>query len=88
LDRLGPQMLRHRCTTHISGAEAHAGAGALDAACADAQAALDLVDRVQHRETLRRVGALHRNLRSNRTPLVRALGEHLMDTRVQMETAA
>ncbi|WP_246213478.1 hypothetical protein [Kitasatospora viridis] len=81
IDRLGPEMLRHRCTAYLARAEAHAGAGHVDAACQDGHAALDLVTRIQHRETLRRVGELHRQLRSAKTASTRSLGEHLIDTR-------
>ncbi|MFE2723396.1 hypothetical protein [Kitasatospora sp. NPDC059327] len=87
LDRLDPEMLRHRCTAHIARAEAHAGAGHIDAACQDGHAALDLVARIQHRETLRRVGDMHRKLRSARTSATRGLGEHLIDTRSLLAAA-
>ncbi|AXG79170.1 hypothetical protein [Streptomyces paludis] len=87
IDRLAPEMLRHRCTAYISRAEANAGANHVEAACADGQAALELVEKVQHRETLRRVSELHRALRPNRTAAVRSLGEHLIDTRTFLRTA-
>jgi transcriptional regulator with XRE-family HTH domain len=85
IDRLSPDMLRHRCTAFISRAEAHAGAGHIDQACEDGHAALDLVEQVQHRETLRRVTDLHRTLRNRRTAGTRSLGEHLIDTRTALK---
>ncbi|MDH6109472.1 transcriptional regulator with XRE-family HTH domain [Kitasatospora sp. MAP12-15] len=87
IDRLPDEMMRHRCTAYISRAEAHAGAKNVEAACADGQAALDLVEKVQHRETLRRVSELHRSLRPHRTAAVRSLGEHVIDTRTLLKTA-
>ncbi|MFD8787296.1 hypothetical protein [Kitasatospora sp. NPDC059599] len=87
IDKLGPEMLRHRCTAHIARAEAHAGAGHVDAACQDGHAALDLVARIQHRENLRRVGDLHRKLRPSKTAAIRSLGEHLTDTRSALAAA-
>jgi transcriptional regulator with XRE-family HTH domain len=81
IDRLPPEMLRHRCSAFISRAEAHAGAGHVEQACADAHAALDLVEHVQHRETLRRVVVLHRRLRGSGTAATRSLSEHLLDIR-------
>ncbi|MGW6457487.1 helix-turn-helix domain-containing protein [Streptomyces sp. NPDC055078] len=87
LDRLSPEMLRHRCTAFISRAEAHAGAGHVEQACDDGHAALDLVERVQHRETLRRVADLHRTLRSSRTAGTRSLSEHLIVTRTVLRAA-
>ena len=88
IDRLSPEMLRHRCTAYISRAEANAGAEHVEAACADGHAALELVEKVQHRETLRRVSELHRALRPHRTAAVRSLGEHLIDTRTLLKAAA
>lgn len=87
LDRLSPEMLRHRCTAFISRAEAHAGAGHVEQACQDGHAALDLVEQVQHRETLRRVTDLHRTLRNNKTAGTRSLSEHLIDTRTMLKSA-
>lgn len=87
IDRLSPEMLRHRCTAFVSRAEAHAGAGRVDEACADGHAALDLVEQVQHRETLRRVTDLHRSLRGSRTAGTRSLGEHVIDTRSLLKAA-
>lgn len=88
LERLSPEMARHRCTAYISRAEAHAGAGNVEAACADGHAALELVSEIQHRETLRRVGELHRRLRSNGTSATRSLGEHVIDTRSLLKATA
>ncbi|MEV4615256.1 helix-turn-helix transcriptional regulator [Kitasatospora sp. NPDC049258] len=87
LDRLPPEMLRHRCTAYIARAEAHAGAGHVDASCQDGHAALDLVAHIQHHETLRRVGDLHRRLRPAKAAVTRSLGEHLVDTRSALATA-
>ncbi|MFI1884521.1 MULTISPECIES: tetratricopeptide repeat protein [Streptomyces] len=87
IERLSPQMLRHRCSAHISRAEAYAGAGEVEAACADGHAALELAGRVQHLETVRRVTVLHRGLRSRGTAGIRALGEHLVDVRTVLGTA-
>ncbi|MFG1921062.1 hypothetical protein [Cryptosporangium sp. NPDC048952] len=87
IDRLSPDMLRHRCTAFVSRAEAHAGAGNVDGACADGHVALDLVARVQHRETLRRVTELHRRLRRHRTTGTRSLGEHVLDARTALPAA-
>lgn len=87
IQRLSPEMLRHRCTAYISRAEAHAGAGDVEAACADGHAALELVEHVQHGETLRRVTELHRVLRVNRTVGTRSLGEHLIDAKALLKTA-
>ncbi|MFE2407077.1 multiprotein-bridging factor 1 family protein [Kitasatospora sp. NPDC059408] len=87
IDNLGPEMLRHRCTAHIARAEAHAGAGHVDAACQDGHAALDLVAKIQHRETLRRVSELQRRLRTSKTSAARRLGEHLIDTRSALAAA-
>jgi transcriptional regulator with XRE-family HTH domain len=87
LGQLSPEMLRHRCTAYISRAEAHAGAHNIEAACDDGHAALALVAQVQHRETLRRVAALHRSLRAHKTVGTRSLGEHLIDTRALLKTA-
>jgi len=86
LERLSPEMLRHRCTAYISRAEAHAGANNIEAACEDGHAALTLVAQVQHRETLRRVTDLHRGLRIHKTAGTRSLGEHLIDTRTLLKT--
>ncbi|MBO3741755.1 helix-turn-helix domain-containing protein [Actinoplanes flavus] len=86
IESLSPEMLRHRCTAHISRAEAHAGAGNIEAACDDGHAALALVAQVQHRETLRRVTALHRDVRIHQTAGTRSLGEHLIDTRALLKT--
>ena len=86
LGQLSPEMLRHRCTAYISRAEAHAGAHHIEAACDDGHAALALVAQVQHRETLRRVTALHRSLRAHKTVGTRSLGEHLIDTRTLLKT--
>ncbi|WP_181799419.1 helix-turn-helix domain-containing protein [Kitasatospora acidiphila] len=89
LQRLPEPMLRHRATAHVGRAEAHAGAGDAEAACADGHAALDLVARVQHRDTLRRVTALHRALRATaNSSTVRALGQHVLDTKVIVKTKA
>lgn len=85
IDRLSPEMLRHRCTAFVSRAEAHAGAGHVDQACADGHAALDLVEQVQHRETLRRVADLYRALRRHQNAGTRSLGEHLIDTRTVLK---
>ncbi|WP_329364766.1 helix-turn-helix domain-containing protein [Streptomyces sp. NBC_00669] len=85
LVRLSPEMLRHRCTAFISRAEAHAGAGHVEQACEDGHAALDLVEQVQHRGTLRRVTDLHRTLRDNKTAGTRSLSEHLIDTRTLLK---
>lgn len=87
IERLSPEMLRHRCTAHISRAEAHIGAGNTDQACADAHVALDMVEKVQHRETLRRVSELYRSMRAKNSPATRGLGEHLIDTRTVLKTA-
>ncbi|MDR6318969.1 helix-turn-helix domain-containing protein [Actinoplanes couchii] len=87
LELLSPEMLRHRGTACISRAEAHAGAGNVEAACEDGHAALLLVAQVQHRETLRRVTALHRTLRAHKTAGTRSLGEHLIDTRTLLKTS-
>lgn len=87
IEQLSPEMLRHRCTAFISRAEAHAGAGHVDQACADGHAALDLVEQVQHRETLRRVTDLHRSLRESKSTGTRSLGEHLIDTRSLLKAA-
>ncbi|MFE4831418.1 hypothetical protein [Streptomyces sp. NPDC056672] len=87
IDRLSPEMLRHRCTAFISRAEAHAGAGHVDQACEDGHAALDLVEQVQHGETLRRVTELHRTLRGSGTAGTRSLSEHLIETRTQLKAA-
>lgn len=87
IERLSPEMLRHRCTAYISRAEAHAGAGNIEAACDDAHAALDLVAQVQHRETLRRVSELHRSIRTNKTAGTRSLGEHVVDARSLLSSA-
>lgn len=87
IERLAPEMLRHRCTAYISRAEAHAGAGHVDEACADGHAALDLVEQVQHRETLRRVTDLHRSLGGSKTAGTRSLSEHVIDTRTLLKAA-
>lgn len=42
---------------------------------------------MQHRETLRRVTELHRALRIHKTAGTRSLGEHLIDTRILLNTA-
>ncbi|MFC9329186.1 helix-turn-helix domain-containing protein [Kitasatospora sp. NPDC057015] len=86
IERLSPEMMRHRCTAYISRAEAHAGANNVEAACEDGHAALDLVAQVQHRETLRRVAELHRGLRTYKTAGTRSLGEHVIDTRTLLKT--
>lgn len=88
LDGLGSEMLRQRCTAHTARAEAHAGARHVEAACQDGHAALDLIAKIQHRETLRRVSELHRRMRSTGTAAVRSLGEHLIETRTELATAA
>lgn len=88
LERLPERMLRHRGTAHVGRAEAYAGAGEVEAACADGHAALNLVARVQHKDTLRRVTQLHRSLRaSTLSPAVRALGEHMLDIRMIIKTS-
>jgi transcriptional regulator with XRE-family HTH domain len=87
IELLSPEMLRHRCTAHISRAEAHAGAGDIEAACDDGHAALALVAQVQHRETLRRVTALYREVRIHQTAGTRTLGEHLIETRTLLKTS-
>ncbi|MEU0519732.1 hypothetical protein [Streptosporangium sp. NPDC006007] len=87
IDKLAPEMLRHRCMAHIARAEAHSGAGHVEAACLDGHAALDLVARIQHRETLRRVGDLHRKLRPSKSAAARSLGEHLIDVRSALAAA-
>lgn len=87
LDRLSPEMLRHRCTAFISRAEAHVGAGHVEQACEDSHAALDLVEQVQHRETLRRVTDLHHTLRNTKTAGTRSLSEHLIDTRTLLKAS-
>lgn len=86
IERLSPEMLRHRCTAYISRAEAHAGAHNVEAACEDGHAALELVAQVQHQETLRRVTELHRRLRIHKTTDTRSLGEHVLDTRALLKT--
>ncbi|MFI1869481.1 hypothetical protein [Streptomyces jumonjinensis] len=87
IERLPSDMVRHRCSAYVSRAKAYAGAGEVEAACADGHAALELAGRVQHQETLRRVTALHRGLRSRATAGTRSLGEHLLDVRTVMRTA-
>ncbi|GLF99455.1 helix-turn-helix domain-containing protein [Streptomyces yaizuensis] len=87
IGRLPAEMVRHRCSAFVSRAEAYAGAGEVEAACADGHAALDLAEHVQHQETLRRVSALHRGLRPRGTAGARALGEHLVDVRTVMRSA-
>lgn len=86
IDRLAPDMLRHRCTAFISRGEAHAGAGHVEQACADAHAALDLVEQVQHRETMRRVGDLHGRLRGRDCVATRGLRDHLIETRTLLRS--
>jgi transcriptional regulator with XRE-family HTH domain/tetratricopeptide (TPR) repeat protein len=81
LQRLGPTMYRHRATAFADRADAHAAAGHPDAACEDAHQALSLLEQVHQAETLRRITALHRTLRTTNTPATRALAEHLIDVR-------
>jgi transcriptional regulator with XRE-family HTH domain len=61
LIELDPSMVRHRCTALIDRAEAHHGNGDVDAACADARAALTLVAETQHTDTVRRVEKVARS---------------------------
>ncbi|MER5495002.1 hypothetical protein [Streptomyces sp. NPDC002490] len=86
IEKLPPEMLRHRCTAYVCRAEAHAGANDVEAACEDGHAALDLVAQVQHRGTLDRVTELHRRLRTHKTAGTRSLGEHVIDTRTLLKT--
>lgn len=88
LDALDPGMVRHRSTALVDRADALAASGQVDAACRDAEEALDSVARVHHAETLRRIGAVHKSVRAHRSPTVRALGEHLMDVRASLPTLA
>jgi hypothetical protein len=71
----------------MSRAEAYAGAGEVEAACADGHLALELAGRVQHRDTVRRVSAVQRGLRARGTAGVRELGEHLVEVRTVMRSA-
>jgi transcriptional regulator with XRE-family HTH domain len=61
LSTLDPSMRRHRTTALIDRAEAHHAAGHIDAACADAQAALALVAETQHADSLYRTEKLARS---------------------------
>lgn len=81
LDALDAGMVRHRSTALVDRADALVASGEIDAACRDADEALDSVARVHHAETLRRIGHLHKKVRTHRSQAARAFGEHLMDVR-------
>ena len=87
LNELDPGMVRHRSTALVDRADALAASGEIDAACRDAEEALESVARVHHAETLRRVGRVHKSVRAHRSQAVRALGQHLMDVRASLPAA-
>jgi hypothetical protein len=62
LANLDPSMLRHRATALIDRAEAHYEASQIDAACADARAALALVADTQHIDTMNRAEKIARSI--------------------------
>ncbi|MEV7678037.1 hypothetical protein AB0O64_05660 [Streptomyces sp. NPDC088341] len=59
----------------------------LAAAVGHAALVLDLVEQVQHGDTLRRVTELHRSLGGRGTGGTRGLSEHLVETRTQLKAA-
>ena len=87
LDALDAGMVRHRSTALVDRADALAASGEVEAACRDAEEALDSVARVHHAETLRRIGRVHKTVRTHRSQAVRALGQHLMDVRASLPAA-
>lgn len=84
LTALEPSMARHRATALVDRADALAGLGEAEAACRDAGEALETVERLGHAETLRRITAVARRVRSHQSPASRALREHLMDVRAAL----
>jgi DNA-binding XRE family transcriptional regulator len=67
LSELDPGMRRHRTTALIDRAEAHHGAGHIDAACADTRAALVLVAETQHADTVHRAEKVARSVLATNT---------------------
>jgi len=78
LTELDPSMRRHRTTALIDRAEAHHGAGHIDAACADTRAALALAADTQHVDTVHRAEKVARSLLATDTrdahPVERRVG--------------
>jgi hypothetical protein len=86
LTELDDGMVRHRCTALIDRAEAHHGTGDVDAACADARAALTLVAETQHSDTVRRVEQVARSALATHASAARHLWHDFLAVKAATRT--